>query len=552
MRSTHGSRPLVLLAALGAVGCGGKRFDAAPPEPVSVQWQQRVDWEAATPEITAWMSTYLQVDTVNPPGNELRGARWLADVLARDGIDSTLVSFDEGRGSLWARLEGDGSTDDTLCMMSHLDVVTAEVDTWPEATGPLSGAVVDGVVWGRGALDMKSMGVLELAAFVWAKRAGVPLKRDLVLLAVADEEVGGRGIDHLVAEHWDELGCTHLVNEGGTGLKNEPFDGLDLHAISVAEKGTLWFRLVATGEPGHGSVIREGEAPARLRQAMARLDRWSRPPRIHPAMYEAFARVGAKKGGFLGGVLQSRFWFDVLARPQLLKNPVVRATFMDTIHLTGFSGANAPNVVPGEVWAQYDGRLLPGTDPDEVLAELTALVDDLDGVRIDVLEKRASTASPFDDPFFMALAAHAVAGKDRAVAGPVVSTGYTDSVPTRNLGTRAYGYAPLEMTEDQLAMFHGRDEQVPVDQLVDGARRLFGAVVQFAADLEAAVPEGPAPAPPPVEGVPAAEPYNLTGVDRPFMGERDPERRWQPLRREATTEDAAATEEPPATEAAAE
>jgi acetylornithine deacetylase/succinyl-diaminopimelate desuccinylase-like protein len=251
--------------------------------------QSRVDWDAAGAEATEVLAAYLRVDTRNPPGNEAAGADFLAAELAEDGIPSERIELAPGRESLVARLPGRQDAP-PLCLLSHIDVVNADPARWSH--GPFSGEVdAEGRIWGRGALDMKGPAVAQLQALRWLKRLEVPLARDVVLVAVADEESHNGGMKQLV-DQWDRVGCSHVINEGGLGLRDVFFDGQTVFGISVAEKGNLWVRVILRGEGGHGSVTTPDRAPPRLRVALDRvLDRRA-PPEVHPALYETLAAVG--------------------------------------------------------------------------------------------------------------------------------------------------------------------------------------------------------------------------------------------------------------------
>src|SRR5205823_6200396 len=154
------------------------------------------------------------------------GAEYLARILSAEGIESEIVEFAPGRGSLIARLPASGEgKQKPLCLLSHVDVVPAEADRWPKDTQPFSGAIdKEGTIWGRGALDMKGMGILELMTMIWIHRLKVPLDRELILLAVADEEVDSRGVKEMI-KIWDRIGCSEVVNEGGMGIRNLLFEG---------------------------------------------------------------------------------------------------------------------------------------------------------------------------------------------------------------------------------------------------------------------------------------------------------------------------------------
>lgn len=446
------------------------------PERVKT-WRDAVDWQAAGDEAASWLSRYLAIDTVAPPGNERDGAVFLQGVLEAEGVPTRLIEHGDNRASLIARVAGDGSAP-PLCLLSHIDVVPAEREHWTH--DPFGGELIEGEVWGRGALDMKGMGIVELATMVQLNRLQVPLSRDVVMLAVADEEVDGLGMRTLVEQHWDEIGCSHLINEGGLGVRDALFEGQTLHAISVAERGVLWLRLVAEGVAGHGSSISEGEAPARLVEAMAQIARRDKPKAvIHPAFYRLFRRVGEHKGGLIGALIKSPSGVRTLVKPALMKRSATAAALTNTLHLTGMGGGQSVNVVPSQVWAQYDGRLLPGVTAEQQLAKWQELIEGLEGVRWEVIDAVEGNESPIDDPLFDRLAHYAEEDRPDAAAGPVLSVGFTDSIFVRPLGVHAYGYVPFVVTEAEARTMHGHDERVSVENVREGVRRLFSVVVDF-------------------------------------------------------------------------
>jgi len=492
----------VWVALLGPVAVAAAPAAAEPTPPARVvAARDAVDWEAASAQAAEHLSAFLQVDTTNPPGGERAGAEWMAARLAAEGITAEIRDHGAGRASLIARLPATGgaptgpAAGNGLCLVSHLDVVTAEPSRWTHP--PLSGAQVDGQVWGRGALDMKGMGVVELEVLLWLKRVGVPLQRDVVLLAVADEEVSGLGMQAIAAD-WASVGCSHAINEGGLGIDGALFPGQVLHAISVAEKGFAWVRVRAEGEPGHGSVAEPAvEAPARLLTAMSAIERRVRPrPVIDPALRVLLANAGRAQGGAARWVMQPPWLQDLVVRPKLLARPQTRAAITNTTHLTGMAGARSPNVVPASVEAVYDCRLLPGATPQDALDTLARAVRGIPGISLTLIDGRVSDRSPIDDPVYRALATYAVEGRPGHVAGPVLSVGFTDSLFLRPLGVHAYGYIPFVVTVDEADTMHGDDERVSVANLGEGTRRLLSVVVDVAgADAPLAAP--PAAPPPP-------------------------------------------------------
>ncbi|MBN2799101.1 MAG: M20/M25/M40 family metallo-hydrolase [Deltaproteobacteria bacterium] len=458
-----------------------------------------IDFTAAGEETASFLQEYLRTDTVNPPGNELRGAELLADLMAREGIPWEIQESAPGRGNLVARLPGSGE-EGALCLLSHIDVVDAEGERWPADRQPLSGVRdEEGVIWGRGALDMKSMGAIEAMTLVLLHRERVPLRRDVVLLAVADEEIHNTGMRYMTEHHWDELGCTHVVNEGGIGLADMFFDGQPVFPISTGEKGVLWLRMVATGEPGHGSVPHGGQAPERLLRAVERVRAREGSPHWSPEILELLRQVGEDKGGLAGALLQRPALVKTVLRGKLMGNPLTRAALTDTVNVTGFGGATSPNVVGAEAWAQLDCRLQPDTTAEAMLAELTALVDD-PAVRFEVLHELPAAVSPQDDPLYRALERHTEALFPGAVAGPVLSVGFTDTIFARELGARGYGLEPFLVNEELLGGMHGDNERISVDNLTRGLEVLYRSVEEVSVAPGGAWIEPPLHVPSPGEG----------------------------------------------------
>lgn len=459
---------------------------APEPRPVPAHvdhWRDQVDWTEAGDEAVDVLSRYLQVDTVNPPGNEANGVAFLGGILDAEGIRWEAVDHAENRSSLIAWIDGAGE-DKPLCLLSHIDVVTSELDKWDADKGPLSGVIEDGQIWGRGALDMKGMGAVELMSLVWLKRLGVPLRRDVILIAVADEEVDNIGMRALVDEHWDRLDCGQMINEGGLAIEGALFEGQTVHAVSVAEKGVLWVRMVAEGRAGHGSTPYPNEAPIRLLQAMEAIDEGYKPKVvINDALFQFLHNIGEEKGGLTGAILKSRFLTKLLVVGKLKANPTTHAVVINTVHLTGMEGAQEPNVVPSEVSALYDCRLRLGVRPDDVLDELKHLTRKVEGISWQVISAKEANESPVDDSLYEAIAAYAVEGREGShVAGPVLSVGFTDSIYARPKGTHAYGYVPFVVTQEEGETMHGHRERVSVQNVHDGLRVMFSIVVDVAAE----------------------------------------------------------------------
>lgn len=468
---------MVLLAALAAF--------AADPRADAVG---RYDAARAQAEAVAILGDYVRADTRNPGGRERDGIAVITDVLDGEGIGWEIREFAPGRPNLVARLPSAGRAP-PVCLLHHVDVVDAEAIRWSNALGPFAGEIAPGpdgapALWGRGALDMKSTGVAHLLAFVWLHRLRVPLDRDVVLLVTGDEEVHNAGIA-AVMRRWDDLGCSHVIGEGGIGIRGALFDDQVVYPITVAEKGALWVQVTATGAPGHGSVPDADSAPWRLVRALRRLEDAEPRPRVHPAVRALLAAVGRDQGGLARLVMTNRALSRALVVPRLRANPGTAGVVGDTINVTGFGGLMQPNVVPSEVFAVLDCRILPGTTADEMLARLAAIIDD-PAVRLDVITRSEAPVSPWEgDPVFDALARAMIDGRPHVVAGPMVSVASSDSVAVREAGVIAYGIGPFELDEALVRTMHGDDERIPLDELGAGVRRMFLAVLDVAAAPEA-------------------------------------------------------------------
>src|SRR5438477_6603319 len=386
----HGRKliPLVVLVA----GCAARR--PAPPlagpssAPVYVTpaaaallaAPTEADWAALGDEATALLSQYLRINTTNPPGNEIVAARWLAQVLRRDGIEAQVFEPAPGKANLYARLRGDGSAR-PIILLNHMDVVLASPEYW--SVDPFGGLIQDGYIWGRGAQDMKGEGIAELMTLVVLKRAGVPLKRDVVFLATADEEVGqGVGAGWFV-EHHPELvrDAEFLVNEGGT-IRLGDDRRVEYYGVGTTEKSPFWLQVVARGTAGHGSRPTPDNPVHRLIRAVAKIAAYQTPLVVTPPVDRYFRDLAT-----IDPDAQRRAWFqdiraalrDSSAARAITADLTYNALLRNTISITGLKGSDKTNVIPPVATAALDVRLLLGQDPAAFLADLTRVVGDTAG-----------------------------------------------------------------------------------------------------------------------------------------------------------------------------
>ena len=428
-----------------------------------------IDWDAWTEQATDWLSEYIRVDTVNPPGNETRACEWLGRILDAEGIPYQTYSplGDDSRQTLVAQLEGDGSRGKPLILLNHTDVVPFEREHW--TVDPLAGEVRDGYVWGRGTQDMKGMGIMELVTFLLHRRHGLPLKRSLIFMAVADEEAGSEyGVEWLDRAHPELLDCEYVINEGGGGSTEVLGKQRNTFNIGVAEKGPFWVKLRAHGRPGHGSVPHDDNAADRLVRALYRIQEWERPLEPSPEVMEYFRQLRA------AGILESDPTPEVLAEIAA-DNPRMRSAQMNSISLTTLQAGVKHNVIPASAEATLDVRLIPGYEPEVFLHDLIEVIDD---ERVEVKQVFVSTspASPMDTELYQVMAREAKRAVEDAVILPGVSTGFTDSRVFRRRGITAYGFVPgLTEPEDQ-GRVHGNDERLSIENLRLGMQILHHTV----------------------------------------------------------------------------
>jgi acetylornithine deacetylase/succinyl-diaminopimelate desuccinylase-like protein len=427
-----------------------------------------IDWDEITSEATEILSRYIAIDTTNPPGNEEPAVRFLEAILRENGIDD-ITFYDasdathHGRLNMRAVLRGDGSAR-PLVLLNHTDVVPVERDGWSEE--PFAGVVKDGVIWGRGALDMKGMGVMELMTILLFKRLGIPSKRDVVYLAVADEEEGSAyGVEFLARKHPEALEAEYVLNEGGWGTTEVMGTRRPAFNCAVSEKGPCWVKLITEGRPGHGSVPHNQNALDRLIRALHRVLEWQRERTVVPELGEFFAR--AHRAGYLD--------FEptedaIVAMGET--NPLIRAITSNTISITGVRSGIKHNVIPAVAEATLDCRLLPGADHEVFIAELERVIDD-PKVRIEKVLLSSTPTSPINTELMDVIESVARDYVEEAVVLPSVSAGFTDSRVFRNRGITSYGFIPVVVEPLEAATIHGHNERLSIDNLRLGCQILF-------------------------------------------------------------------------------
>jgi acetylornithine deacetylase/succinyl-diaminopimelate desuccinylase-like protein len=416
----------------------------------------------------ARLQEYVRIDTSNPPGNEAAGVAFLARVLREAGIEPHVHESAPGRANLWARLEGGPGR--ALVLLHHVDVVPADRRYWQ--SDPFGGEIRDGYVHGRGAIDSKGLGIAQLQAFLELHRSGSALRRPVILLATADEEAGGRaGLGWLLERHAAIFADVEWVlTEGGRAQR---IGDRTLVSIEVTQKIPLWLRLIARGDPGHGSVPRAETAVTRLVRALVRIAEVEFDSRVTPAVDRyAKARAAAGLQGDRAELrdLRAAVADETSRRALRAADPALSALTEDTCAITRLSASDKINVIPSEAWAEVDCRLLPDRPPADFLAALQALIDD-PGIEIRELLHFEPGESSIENELYRAIVA--AAGRDLrgAVVVPAVAGAFTDSHYFRERGIVAYGYSPFILAPEDLVRVHGNDERFSVAELEAGTRR---------------------------------------------------------------------------------
>ncbi|MGE5735987.1 MAG: M20/M25/M40 family metallo-hydrolase, partial [Acidobacteriota bacterium] len=386
-----------------------------------------------------------------------------------------------GRADLWARLPHTGSeAQRPIILLNHMDVVTSDASHWKAP--PFGADIVNGSIYGRGAQDMKNEGLAQLVVMVMLKREKVPLNRDVIFLAVSDEEAGGTGTDWMIANKRDLLeNAEFLINEGGENLLE---DGKVRYiGVDVGEKTTFWLHVVAHGRPGHGSRPIPDSAPNRLVRALDRILAYRTPLKVLPIMDEFLHVMApfeppARAKQFLNmkEVIQEKKFQDEIERDESL-NFLLR----DTISLTMLGGSGQTNVIPPDAWANLDVRLLPGGDPQAFLQSIRRVVDDPD-VTVQPLnaEFRVANSSPTNTKLFQAIRRVSNEYFPGTPVAPRITSGYTENQRYRPLGINSYGFSPYTATSAEGSTEHGNDERVRVEEVRRAPRILYDVVTAVA------------------------------------------------------------------------
>lgn len=430
----------------------------------------------------AWMQEYLRIDTTNPPGHEMQAVEFYKKILDQEGIENRVFEYTPGRGDLWARLSHTGSrTERPIVLLNHMDVVTSDAAHWK--VPPFSGEIKNGWLWGRGAQDMKDEGLAQLVVMVMLKREKIKLDRDVIFLAVADEEADGTGTDWFIANNRDLLeNAEFLINEGGENLLQN--GKVKYIGVDVGEKTTFWLRVTAHGRPGHASRPIPDSAPNRLVRALQNLLAYQAPLRVLPVVDEFLRDMAPYEPPDEARAYRNirKAIEDPKFQVQVASDESLNFLLRDTISLTMMGGSEQTNVIPPEAWANLDVRILPGGDPKRLLEQLRQVVND-PNVTVEPInaEFREANYSPTDTALYDAIRRVSAKYFPDTPVVPHITSGYTENQRYRPLGINAYGFNPYAATEEEGSTEHGNDERIRVEEVRRGPRVLFDVVAGVAA-----------------------------------------------------------------------
>ena len=421
--------------------------------------QPAQDWKAVEAEALTTIESYVRINTSNPPGDVTKAADFLMGIFEREGIPAKRFESGPGRSIVLARLKGSGAAKPIL-LLHHMDVVPTDPSRWKY--DPFGGELSDGKIWGRGSIDMKGLGVVQLMAFLSLKRQHVALDRDVIMMAVPDEEVGGAlGAQWMRANHYAELDPEYIIDEGGFGSRDLFAPGKLVFGISLAEKKIMWLKLRAEGVAGHGSQPHDQNPNDRLIRALARLLGEPMPTSPFSVLETMKARVGTLPSNKFNNAIQH-----------------------STISITSFrSGVGDPpkvNVIPSVAEATLDCRVLPGTSKDQWLAEIRRRLGD-PAIAIEIVnEGEDPVVTTQDSPLYKALESALRRKYPDAIVTPMVVPFGTDSNGFRPRGVKSYGFTPVIVPAEAVMSMHGDAEYLPTDSVGSAIQILFEALKETA------------------------------------------------------------------------
>ncbi len=432
-------------------------------------------------ELVGFLRDLIRCDTSNPPGNERPAVDYLDAVFKKEGFDTVIVEPAPRRANIVTRLKGDGSKR-PLLLSAHLDVVPALEPGWKQPA--FSGAVHDGYIWGRGAVDMKHMAAMSLWTLLELKRKKVRLARDVIFAGVADEEAGGRfGAGYLVDHRRDLIDAEFCLTElGGMAV---PMNGRFLVPVQVAQKGYVWFRLKAKGQAGHGSRPKPGSAVEKLAAAVHKLSTQGLEYRLTASTRAFLDGVRSLQSPLHSAALKGLYSAGTAGTTLKLLPEERRSVFYAMLHntasVTGLSAGVKVNVIPGEATAEVDGRFLPGVTQAQYLDQVRAVVGP--DVELEPFDSAEPLEIEHQSELWDVIERVMTRRLKNVKVVPNMIPGMTDAKDFDRAGIKTYGFAPVALEADEpfADLYHAPNERISVAGFQVGASWLHEVVKEFCA-----------------------------------------------------------------------
>jgi acetylornithine deacetylase/succinyl-diaminopimelate desuccinylase-like protein len=419
-------------------------------------------------EVVKICQDLIRIPSVNfgeGKGDEKAVAEYIVASLAEVGISSQIFESAPNRCNVIARLPGSDTSRPGLVLHGHIDVVPANAADW--SVDPFAAEIRDGMIWGRGAVDMKNMDAMILAIVRKWARTGYKPPRDIVLAFFADEEAGMTyGSRWMAAAHPEVFaGCSEAISEVG-GFSVTVADGKRLYFVEAAQKGIHWMKLTAHGRAGHGSMMNDENAITSLTEAVAKIGRYQWPQRYTKTVKILFSKIAQATG---------KKYDETDLRPLLLEiGPTARmigATLQNTANPTMLEAGYKANVIPGSASAVIDGRFLPGYED-----ELNKTIKEIIGpdISVETISRDIALEIDFEGDLVEAMCNAITTFDPEGIPVPYLMSGGTDNKALSELGIVGYGFSPLQLSPDLdfMALFHGVDERVPISGLEFGVKVL--------------------------------------------------------------------------------
>lgn len=412
------------------------------------------DWKVIDQHAVDFLQRYVRIETINPPADTRASSALIKNELEAAGFTVKLYSSGpKGQTNLITRLPGRDRSKKPLLLLNHQDVVPVDRTAW--SVDPFTAVIKDGWIWGRGTLDMKGIGTMQISALIALKNSGFVPARDIVMLSSSDEETNGvYGIRWMLANHFDEIDAEYVIDEGGTASRDLLSKGKLIFGIAVGEKQVLWLKLRAKGTAAHGSQPIPDNANMILLEAIHKAMAIQPTTKPNPVLDQMQQNIGT--------MAQNKFTSAI--RGNTMSLTTLRA---------GVGDPPKANVIPSTSEATLDCRLLPGVNAEEFLSDIKARINDS---RVTV-ERLSSSADPgmskSDTPLFAAISAAARKYNPEAIVTPMLIPYGTDSVNARSRGMIAYGLNPMVLDAATMATMHSDEERIPIGEFLKGIRIFY-------------------------------------------------------------------------------